>query len=97
MRLLKERMQSVEDAMLTLFEAKDVTKEEQEEMAELIDNLRSIPGVSDKTILALLAECGNIDRFHNAKALVSYLGLYPTLEQSGDSQKMVVSPSVVPD
>lgn len=86
-RLLKEQMQSVEEAMLSLFEAKEVTKEEQAEMAELIDNLRTIPGVSDKTILALLAECGNIERFHNAKALVGYLGLYPTLEQSGDTHK----------
>ncbi len=86
-RLLKEQMQSVEEAMLALFETKEATHEEQEEMAKLIDNLRTIPGVSDKTILALLAECGNLDRFHNAKALVGYLGLYPTLEQSGDTQK----------
>lgn len=86
-RLLKEQIQSVEEAMLALFEVKEATKEEQEDMAELIDNLRSIPGVSDKTILALLAECGNLDRFYNAKALTGYLGLYPTLEQSGDSQK----------
>jgi len=86
-RMLKEQIQSVEEAMLALFEAKEATPEEQNEMSELIDNLRTIPGVSDKTILALLAECGNLDRFHNAKALTGYLGLYPTLEQSGDSQK----------
>ena len=86
-RLLKEQIQSVEEAMLALFDAKEATPEEQNEMSELIDNLRTIPGVSDKTILALLAECGNLDRFHNAKALTGYLGLYPTLEQSGDSQK----------
>jgi len=87
MRLLKEQIQLAEDAMLALFETKKTTKEEQDEMADLIDNLRTIPGISDKTILALLAECGNLDRFHNAKALTGYLGLYPTLEQSGDSQK----------
>ena len=27
------------------------------------------------------------DRFHNAKALTGYLGLYPTIEQSGDNHK----------
>lgn len=86
-RMLKEQIQSVEESMLALFDAKEATPEEQNEMSELIDNLRTIPGVSDKTILALLAECGNLDRFHNAKALTGYLGLYPTLEQSGDSQK----------
>jgi len=87
MHILKEQIQSLEDAMLALFETKKATKEEQDEMAELIDNLRTIPGVGDKTILALLAECGNLDRFHNAKALTGYLGLYPTLEQSGNSVK----------
>ena len=86
-RLLKEQMQEVEAAMLTLFDTQEASEEDQHEMAELIDNLRTIPGVSDKTILALLAECGNLDRFHSAKALTGYLGLYPTLEQSGDSQK----------
>ena len=86
-RLLKTQMQEVEAAMLSLFDTKEVTEEAQHEIAELIDNLRTIPGVSDKTILALLAECGNLDRFHSAKALTGYLGLYPTLEQSGDSRK----------
>ena len=87
MRLLKEQMHALEAIMLSLFDAKEATEEEQHEMRELIDNLRTIPGVSDKTILALLAECGNLDRFHNAKALTGYLGLYPTIEQSGDNQK----------
>jgi len=87
MRLLNEQIQEVEAAMLALFETKEATEEDQHEMAELIDNLRTIPGVSDKTILALLAECGNLDRFHNAKALTGYLGLYPSIEQSGENQK----------
>jgi 5'-3' exonuclease len=42
-------------------------------MGELIDNLRTIPGVADKTILALLAECGNLDRFYAPKALIGFL------------------------
>jgi transposase len=86
-RVLRQQMDKAEAAMLELFEAKEASQEEQDEMAKLIDNLRTIPGVADKTILALLAECGNLDRFHNAKALTSYLGLYPTLEQSGDTQR----------
>ncbi len=86
-RLFKEQMQEVEAAMLALFDTQEASEEDQHEMAELIDNLRTIPGVSDKTILSLLAECGNLDRFHSAKALTGYLGLYPTLEQSGDSRK----------
>jgi transposase len=88
-RMLQEQIAHTQEAMLALFEekAKDATQEDEAHMATLIDNLRTIPGVSDKTILVLLAECGNLDRFHNAKALTGYLGLYPTLEQSGDSAK----------
>jgi len=50
-----------------------------------IENLKSIPGVSDKTIAAILGECGDLRRFTSAKALIGYLGLYPTQYQSGNS------------
>lgn len=87
MRLFQAQMDECDEEMLRLFQAKSASKEDQEIMSDLIDNLRTIPGVGDKTILALLAECGNIDRFTDAKALVGYLGLYPTLEQSGGTIK----------
>lgn len=84
-RLLQEQMAQCDEEMLHLFnnKATSISQEQQHEISELIDNLRTIPGVGDKTILALLAECGNLDRFTDAKALVGFLGLYPTLEQSG--------------
>jgi transposase len=50
-----------------------------------IDNLKSIPGIADKTISAILGECGDIKRFDSAKAFIGYLGLYPTQYQSGNS------------
>ena len=50
-----------------------------------IENLKSIPGVSDKTIAAILGECGDLTRFSSAKAFIGYLGLYPTQYQSGNS------------
>jgi transposase len=88
-RLLQEQMAACEQEMIELFQAKSDTtsKSDQKEISDLIDNLRTIPGVADKTILALLAECGNLDRFSDAKALVGFLGLYPTIEQSGGSIK----------
>jgi len=49
-----------------------------------IDNLKSIPGVADKTIAVILGECGDIKRFDSAKAFIGYLGLYPTQYQSGN-------------
>jgi len=56
-----------------------------QELDTPIENLKSIPGVSDKTIAAILGECGDLRRFSSAKALIGYLGLYPTQYQSGNS------------
>ena len=50
-----------------------------------VENIKSIPGVSDKTIASLLGECGDIKRFDSAKSFIGYLGLYPTQYQSGNS------------
>ncbi len=50
-----------------------------------IENIKTIPGVSDKTIASVLGECGDIKRFVSAKAFIGYLGLYPTQYQSGNS------------
>ncbi|WP_323590956.1 transposase, partial [Aliarcobacter butzleri] len=33
-----------------------------------IENLKSIPGVSNKTVTAILGECGDLRRFESAKA-----------------------------
>jgi len=86
-RLLQKQLDQTLEMMQNLFNSKEAKQEDQEVMEELIDNLRTIPGVADKTILALLAECGNLDRFYAPKALIGFLGLYPTLSQSGDSTR----------
>lgn len=87
-RLLQEQLEETLIVMQSLFsDHSEVKQEDREVMEGLIDNLRTIPGVADKTILALLAECGNLDRFYAPKALIGFLGLYPTLSQSGDSTR----------
>ena len=90
-RALQEQIKSLENEMIKIFDKQvdsdRVTKEDENYISSVLDNLRTIPGVSDKTLLALLAECGNLDRFKNAKALIGYLGLYPTQEQSGNTLK----------
>jgi transposase len=50
-----------------------------------IENIKTIPGVSDKTISAILGECGDIKRFTSAKSFIAYLGLYPTQYQFSNS------------
>jgi transposase len=58
------------------------------ELDSPIENLKSIPGISEKTIAAILGECGDLKRFSSAKAFIGYLGLYPTLYQSGNSSSV---------
>jgi transposase len=91
-RALQEQIKSLEDEMLKIFDKPIdseaiITKEDEDYISSVLDNLRTIPGVSDKTLLAVLAECGHLDRFKDAKSLIGYLGLYPTQEQSGNTLK----------
>ena len=87
-RFLKSEITSVENRMAELFnQSPSLTKEEEKEITDIIDNLRTIPGVSDKTLFTIMGECGNLDRFKNIDAFIGYLGLYPTLEQSGNTTK----------
>ena len=90
-RFLKDEIEACESQMFTLLN--DVNKtiktsqDDEVYIADLVDNLRSIDGVADKTIFAILSECGDISRFHSGQAFIGFLGLYPTLYQSGNSTK----------
>jgi len=64
---------------------KQLIQEEIDTIDNSVEHLNSIPGVSDKTISAILGECGDLRRFDSAKAFIGYLGLYPTQYQSGNS------------
>jgi transposase len=64
---------------------KQLIEEEIDSIDNRVENLKSIPGVSDKTIASILGECGDLRRFTSAKAFIGYLGLYPTQYQSGNS------------
>ncbi len=85
-KTLFNEIDAIEQEMLSLFNALPLLrKEEEKEIMDIIDNLRSIPGVSDKTIFALMSECGNLDRFSSIKKFIGYLGLYPQQFQSGNT------------
>lgn len=63
----------------------DLIDNQLDEDSSNIENTKSIPGVANKTIAAILGECGDLRRFESAKAFIGFLGLYPTLYQSGKS------------
>lgn len=47
--------------------------------------LESIPGIGQATIFRILAFIGDVQRFDHAKALAAFVGLNPTVHQSGSS------------
>lgn len=51
---------------------------------EKYDLLHSIPGLGPLTIMTILTEIYDVNRFHNERQFASYLGLVPTCHSSGD-------------
>jgi len=47
--------------------------------------LETIPGVGPILALTIIAEVGEVSRFHSAKHLASFAGLVPSTSQSGSS------------
>ena len=90
-RFLKDEIEACESQMFTLLndvnKTIETSQDEEVYIADLVDNLRSIDGVADKTIFAVLSECGDIARFRSGQAFIGFLGLYPTLHQSGNTTK----------
>lgn len=79
LELLNQEKDEVEKQIL------DLIDNQLDDDSSNIENLKSIPGVADKTVTAILGECGDLRRFKSAKAFIGFLGLYPTLYQSGKS------------
>lgn len=52
-----------------------------------VEFLVTIPGVGPYRALVIHAELGEIERFDGEKAVVSYVGLDPTVQESGDTRK----------
>ena len=79
LELLNQEKDEVEKQIL------DLIDNQLDDDSTNIDNIKSIPGVAHKTVTAILGECGDLRRFKSAKAFIGFLGLYPTLYQSGKS------------
>jgi transposase len=95
-RLLKMYLAEIdilEKEIFLLLEKQNILTEEFEsdmkaddKTTTLIDNLKSIPGVAEKTIAAIISECGDLTRFPTTAKFIGYLGLFPTENSSGNSK-----------
>lgn len=76
LRHLKKEIEAIETRLLAL------VKQDQQEQLTL---LQSIPGMGVKTALFLIVVTDGFKKFDNAKQLCSYVGITPTIRQSGSS------------
>jgi transposase len=68
---------------------KELLSNLQDEIEALVKNIdeykiiRSIPGIGEKIAATILSEIGEIDRFHHPKKLVAFVGVDPSVFESG--------------
>lgn len=55
------------------------------EIKEQVELLESIPGIGNKTAIAILAELPDVKNFKNAKEVAAFAGLTPRKRESGTS------------
>ena len=94
-RILKmylSELETLEKEILSLLEKSPTPTsvneagEEIQRADSLITNLKTIPGVAEKTIAAIISECGDLTRFPTIPKFIGYLGLFPTENSSGNSK-----------
>lgn len=76
LKSIKREVQVLEKRLLEL------VKEERQDQLTL---LKSIPGMGVKTAMMLIVMTDGFERFENSKQLCSYIGITPTIRQSGNS------------
>lgn len=84
---LLEAYLDVVDSLTAQLETLEALIEERVAALEETQLLQSAPGVGTLVSAALHAELGEIERFDDAKAVVSYVGLNPTVRESGDTRR----------
>jgi len=95
LRMYLSELDIIEAEILSLLDSSSTTTtivnevgEEVKKADNLIANLKTIPGVADKTIAALISECGDLTRFPTIPKFIGYLGLFPTENSSGNSKSI---------
>ena len=86
LKIYQEELSILEEEILALLEKNGIKEEKDVPTNSLIENLKTIPGVSSKTIAAVISECGDLSRFTTPIKFIGYLGLFPTENSSGNSK-----------
>ena len=91
LRFYLDEIALLEQEILTLLDNQNLSQTEiennleiEERTSTLMTNLTSIPGVANKTIAAVISECGDLTRFPTPTKFIGFLGLFPTENSSGN-------------
>ena len=91
LKMYQAELSVIEEEISSLLDKKGINQQTLDELPtknSLIDNLKTIPGVSEKTIAAVISECGDLTRFPSIPKFIGYLGLFPTENSSGNSKSI---------
>ena len=91
LKMYQAELSVIEEEISSLLDKKGINQQTLDELPtkdSLIDNLKTIPGVSEKTIAAVISECGDLTRFPSISKFIGYLGLFPTENSSGNSKSI---------
>jgi len=91
LKMYQAELSIIEDEISALLDKKGINQQTLDELPtkdSLIENLKTIPGVSEKTIAAVISECGDLTRFPSIPKFIGYLGLFPTENSSGNSKSI---------
>lgn len=56
---------------------------------QTVDNITSVPGIGFTTAITLFAELVDINRFSSIDELCSYVGLVPSIDSTGDKERVL--------
>ena len=82
---LKHLVDDLERTQAAIAEFTKRIKAEAEASPEVVALMETLPQVGAQTALTLVAELGDVKRFHSARAVASYAGIVPRVMNSADT------------
>ena len=81
-----QQCRRMQDVLLSELKQVDAAISEETDSIDAIARLKTIPAVGDRVAVMLYAWVGDISRFPDARSLAAYVGLVPSVHQSGNSE-----------
>lgn len=81
----KSLLDSVEEKIIEVEKKIKALLKDNKILSDQVDLLKTIPGISQRTAVAILSELPNIQTFNSAKEAAAFAGLTPTIRHSGTS------------